>query len=111
MVQRTFGDFTGFSFCQDKILTTGSEGGLLAMDDDAAWRMLEVQANIGRLQLRKLPTWHERRHAIGTPIDTALCELPGLRVPIVPERLRHASYAPTPTCAPRRCAPTGTANA
>ena len=54
--------------------------------------MLEAQTAIGRLQLRKLPTWHERRHAIGTRIDAALPELPTLRVPVVPERLRHAYY-------------------
>ena len=32
-----FGDIAVFSFCQDKIITTGGEGGLLAMDDDAIW--------------------------------------------------------------------------
>ena len=123
-----FGDFAAFSFCQDKILTTGGEGGLLAMDDEAMWRaawafkdhgksyeaiferdhppgfryvyesfgtnwrMLEVQAAIGRRQLRKLPAWSDRRHAIGSRIDAALRELPGLHVPVVPERLRHAYY-------------------
>ena len=30
-----FGGLAAFSFCQDKIITTGGEGGLLAMDDDA----------------------------------------------------------------------------
>ena len=30
----SFGTFGSFSFCQDKIITTGGEGGLLAMDDD-----------------------------------------------------------------------------
>jgi dTDP-4-amino-4,6-dideoxygalactose transaminase len=33
----SFGDIAAFSFCQDKIITTGGEGGLLAMDDDALW--------------------------------------------------------------------------
>ena len=33
-----FGDIAAFSFCQDKIITTGGEGGLLAMDDDALWK-------------------------------------------------------------------------
>jgi len=123
-----FGDLAGFSFCQDKILTTGGEGGLLALDDEAMWRtawafkdhgksfaavyerehptgyrfvhdsfgtnwrMLEVQAAIGRLQLRKLPTWHARRRAIGARYETALRPLRALRVPVVPERLRHAFY-------------------
>jgi dTDP-4-amino-4,6-dideoxygalactose transaminase len=34
----TFGDIAAFSFCQDKILTTGGEGGLIALDDEAMWR-------------------------------------------------------------------------
>ncbi|UWQ81866.1 DegT/DnrJ/EryC1/StrS aminotransferase family protein (plasmid) [Leisingera sp. S132] len=33
----TFGDFGSFSFCQDKILSTGGEGGLLLTSDDALW--------------------------------------------------------------------------
>ncbi|MBU9888687.1 MAG: DegT/DnrJ/EryC1/StrS aminotransferase family protein [Candidatus Omnitrophica bacterium] len=33
----TFGDFGSFSFCQDKILTTGGEGGLLVTDDAMLW--------------------------------------------------------------------------
>lgn len=33
-----FGDIAAFSFCQDKVITTGGEGGLLAMDDDDLWR-------------------------------------------------------------------------
>jgi len=31
------GDAAAFSFCQDKIVTTGGEGGLLALDDEIAW--------------------------------------------------------------------------
>lgn len=34
----SFGDIATFSFCQDKIVTTGGEGGLLASDDDALWQ-------------------------------------------------------------------------
>ena len=117
-----------FSFCQDKIMTTGGEGGLLALDDGqwwraawahkdhgksyeaiyerehqpgfryvyesfgTNWRMLEIQAAIGRIQLRKLPAWHARRRTIGSRIDAALRELPALRVPIVPDHFRHAYY-------------------
>lgn len=33
-----FGDIATFSFCQDKIVTTGGEGGLVAMDDGELWR-------------------------------------------------------------------------
>ncbi len=34
----SFGEIASFSFCQDKIITTGGEGGLLAMDDEALWK-------------------------------------------------------------------------
>lgn len=34
----SFGDIAAFSFCQDKIITTGGEGGLVAMDDDDLWK-------------------------------------------------------------------------
>jgi dTDP-4-amino-4,6-dideoxygalactose transaminase len=34
----TFGHFGSFSFCQDKIFTTGGEGGLLVTHDTALWK-------------------------------------------------------------------------
>ena len=34
----SFGDAAAFSFCQDKIISTGGEGGLLTIKDRAAWR-------------------------------------------------------------------------
>lgn len=34
----SFGDAAAFSFCQDKIMTTGGEGGMLLLKDEAAWR-------------------------------------------------------------------------
>ncbi len=34
----SFGDAAAFSFCQDKILTTAGEGGLLAMNDTELWQ-------------------------------------------------------------------------
>jgi dTDP-4-amino-4,6-dideoxygalactose transaminase len=33
----SLGDIGAFSFCQDKIMTTGGEGGMLVTDDDSAW--------------------------------------------------------------------------
>jgi dTDP-4-amino-4,6-dideoxygalactose transaminase len=33
----SFGDAAAFSFCQDKIISTGGEGGLLTIKDDEAW--------------------------------------------------------------------------
>lgn len=34
----SFGDAAAFSFCQDKIMTTGGEGGMLLLKDEVAWR-------------------------------------------------------------------------
>lgn len=34
----SFGDVAAFSFCQDKIMTTGGEGGMILLDDEAAWK-------------------------------------------------------------------------
>jgi len=33
----SFGDAAAFSFCQDKIITTGGEGGYVSFRDEAAW--------------------------------------------------------------------------
>ncbi len=33
----SFGHVSAWSFCQDKIMTTGGEGGMLLTDDDAIW--------------------------------------------------------------------------
>jgi dTDP-4-amino-4,6-dideoxygalactose transaminase len=34
----SFGDAAAFSFCQDKIISTGGEGGLLTIKDESAWQ-------------------------------------------------------------------------
>ena len=34
----SLGDVAAFSFCQDKIITTGGEGGMLTTNDEAVWR-------------------------------------------------------------------------
>lgn len=34
----SLGDVAAFSFCQDKILTTGGEGGMLVTNDEALWK-------------------------------------------------------------------------
>jgi dTDP-4-amino-4,6-dideoxygalactose transaminase len=117
-----------FSFCQDKIMTTGGEGGLLATDDEELWRrawaykdhgksveavyerehppgfrwlhesfgtnwrMLEVQAAIGRLQLRKLPGWLAARRHNAEVLTAGLAGVPGLRVAVPPPHVEHAYY-------------------
>ena len=34
----SFGDVAAFSFCQDKIMTTGGEGGMLTTNDETVWK-------------------------------------------------------------------------
>jgi dTDP-4-amino-4,6-dideoxygalactose transaminase len=93
----TFGDVAAWSFCQDKVMTTGGEGGMATTDDPklwramwslkdhgkdfsavyerqhppgfrwlhesfgSNWRMLEMQAAIGRIQLRRMADWCRQR--------------------------------------------------
>ena len=106
----TFGDIGAWSFCQDKIITTGGEGGMVNTDSEELWsrmwsykdhgksfervysndhppgfrwvhdgfgtnyRMLEVQAAIGRIQLRRLADWHARRTENARALSEALQE-------------------------------------
>ena len=138
----SFGDAAAFSFCQDKIITTGGEGGMLLLDDTAAWekawaykdhgksydalfqrehppgfrwvhesfgsnwRMTEMQAVIGRLQLRKLADWSARRRQLAGWLADGLDGLPGLprasSTPIT-NTMRFSSL--------RCCAPTGDSSA
>ena len=122
----SFGDLAAFSFCQDKIMTTGGEGGMLLMDDEAMWkaawaykdhgksydavynrehpagfrwlhqsfgtnwRLTEMQAAIGRVQLRKLPQWLERRRRNAAILTDCFREIPALRVTEPP--VGHAYY-------------------
>jgi dTDP-4-amino-4,6-dideoxygalactose transaminase len=123
-----FGHAAAFSFCQDKIITTGGEGGMLVLDDEAAWkrawaykdigrdydavyhrqhppgfrwitdsfgtnwRLTEMQAAIGRIQLRKLAGWTAQRRRHAARLADALAGLPGLRVPMPPADVGHAFY-------------------
>ena len=126
----SFGDIGAWSFCQDKIMTTGGEGGMVTTDCEALWsriwslkdhgksyeavyerthppgfgfrwlhesfgtngRMTEMQAAIGRVQLERMPKWHNRRQTIAETIWAAARDLPGLRVPTIPANIEHAAY-------------------
>src|SRR5947209_15887435 len=59
------------------------------------YRMTDVQAAVGRVQLRRLPGLLEKRRALARRYDEALAGLPGLRTPGVPEwaRPNYQSYA------------------
>lgn len=124
----SFGDAAAFSFCQDKIITTGGEGGMLVLNNEALWkkawaykdigrsydavynrehapgfrwliesfgtnwRMTEMQAAIGRVQLRKLPTWVEKRRANAAILTRFFEILPGLRITPPPANIYHSYY-------------------
>ena len=55
-------------------------------------RMTEIQAAIGRIQLGRMPEWHQRRLEIANTIWAAASGLSGLRVPDIPEYIEHAAY-------------------
>lgn len=124
----TIGHVGAWSFCQDKIITTGGEGGMVTTNSrelwstmwslkdhgksweavhqphptpgfrwlhvrfGTNWRMMEVQAVIGRIQLRRLDAWHARRLANAERIWDCARRLRGLRVPAIPGDLVHAAY-------------------
>ncbi|MNC16245.1 UDP-4-amino-4-deoxy-L-arabinose--oxoglutarate aminotransferase [compost metagenome] len=56
------------------------------------WRMLEVQAVIGRIQLRRMAQWRASRINYAERIWSQARELKGLRVPVVSENYAHAAY-------------------
>ncbi len=125
----SFGQVGAWSFCQDKIMTTGGEGGMVTTDDERLWsamwsfkdhgkswdavynrshppgfrwlhesfgtnwRMLEVQAAIGRIQLRRMDGWTARRAHVAETLTAALAEFPhAVRVPSPSARDQHAYY-------------------
>ena len=95
----SIGHVGAWSFCQDKIMTTGGEGGMVTTNDTdlwktmwalkdhgksyeavyerehapgfrwlhesfgTNWRMTEMQAVIGRIQLKRMPQWQAQRLA------------------------------------------------
>lgn len=50
-----------WSFCQDKIMTTGGEGGMLATNDEALWRKMWAYKDHGK----SYAAVYEREHAPG----------------------------------------------
>jgi dTDP-4-amino-4,6-dideoxygalactose transaminase len=109
----SIGDVAAWSFCQDKIMTTGGEGGMVTTGDRALWsrmwsfkdhgkswdavhspasapgfkwvhesigtnwRMLEMQAAIGRIQLGRMADWTRARQANAMAIHDALLPFSG----------------------------------
>ena len=56
------------------------------------WRMTEMQAAIGRIQLRRLHSWHSERLKNASTLWGSARQLPGLRVPDIPSTIEHAAY-------------------
>lgn len=44
----SFGDIAAFSFCQDKIMTTGGEGGMITLNDEQLWQRAWAYKDHGR---------------------------------------------------------------
>ena len=113
----SIGHIGAWSFCQDKIMTTGGEGGMVTTNDrelwsrmwsykdhgksweavhemehppgfrwlhdsfGTNWRMTEMQAAIGRIQLTRMDDWSTKRLSNANAIWNAAKKLNGLRVP------------------------------
>lgn len=125
----SIGHVGAWSFCQDKIMTTGGEGGMVTTADERLWdimwsfkdhgkswdavynrqhapgfrwvhesfgtnwRMLEVQAAVGRIQLTRMAAWTARRTEIAREIASALGPFDNsVRVPEPSEAMTHAYY-------------------
>lgn len=124
----SIGHVSAWSFCQDKIMTTGGEGGMVTTNDrelwkrmwaykdhgkswDAVyekqhppgfrwlhesfgtnWRMTEVQAVIGRIQLKRMADWTAARTGNAEQIWNTCRQHAALRVPVVPADYVHAHY-------------------
>jgi dTDP-4-amino-4,6-dideoxygalactose transaminase len=124
----TYGDISAWSFCQDKIITTGGEGGMVTLDDEATWkkvwaykdhgkswdevhrkdhppgfrwlhegwgsnwRLTEMQAAIGRIQLGRVTDWHDTRKKHGEALASGLGDVDGLRAPTTTNGFEHAWY-------------------
>jgi dTDP-4-amino-4,6-dideoxygalactose transaminase len=109
----SIGHVGAWSFCQDKIMTTGGEGGMVTTNDEALWRamwsfkdhgksyeavyerqhppgfkwlhesfgtnwrMLEIQAVLGRIQLLRMPEWTSKRQANANILAIALSPFSG----------------------------------
>ncbi|MXO60563.1 aminotransferase [Altererythrobacter salegens] len=125
----SIGDVGAWSFCQDKIMTTGGEGGMATTDNEELWRkmwsykdhgkdwdavynrahppgyrfvhesfgtnwrMLEMQAAIGRIQLRRMADWTRRRTENAMTIAAAIRRHPDIvRLPLPDKGFTHAFY-------------------
>src|SRR3546814_18512501 len=52
----SFGDASAFSYCTDKIISTGGEGGMLLFREEAPWEMAWSYKDHGRSEERRVGT-------------------------------------------------------
>ena len=124
----SFSAVAAWSFCQDKIITTGGEGGMVTTDDEALWqamwsykdhgkswdavynrkhppgvrmlhesfgtnwRMLEMQAAIGLVQLGVVDDWLRKRTANAHALAAVCLQHDVVRVPEIPADVVQAYY-------------------
>ena len=104
----TFGQAAAFSFYATKNMTTGEGGAVLSNDPEIAervrtftnhgrvgrylhdrlgynLRMTNLAAALGRVQLRRLDGWNERRRANAAFLTEHLADLDWLQTPRIPE--------------------------
>jgi len=118
-----------FSFCQDKIMTTGGEGGMITTNNEIFWRkmwslkdhgktihsvyeenhppgyrwlheefgsnyrMTEMQAAIGRIQLKKMKLWNNLRTKNADSLDLLFSNFNSLiRLPVLHKNITHGWY-------------------
>ncbi|MER0459732.1 DegT/DnrJ/EryC1/StrS aminotransferase family protein [Aeromonas caviae] len=122
------GHIGAWSFCQDKIMTTGGEGGMVTTNDKALWqvmwsykdhgknfdsvyhkqhapgfrwvhdsfgtnwRMMEIQAVIGRIQLKQMKDWTQIRQRNAKSLDEVASPFKCIRLVNVPADFIHAEY-------------------
>ena len=56
------------------------------------WRMTEMQAAIGRIQIARMPEWTETRQRYGSMLDEVGKKYECIRTVNVPEYIEHAEY-------------------
>lgn len=124
----SIGHIGAWSFCQDKIMTTGGEGGMVTTNCQSRWksmwaykdhgksydavynrkhppgfrwlhesfgtnwRLTEMQSAIGRIQLRKMNEWHDKRVANASRLQQACDSTIALRTPKPSAGIVHAYY-------------------
>src|SRR5690606_33475693 len=56
------------------------------------WRMMEVQAAIGRIQLRRMSEWTKKRQLNAMRIAEVCKRYSSIRIPPTPDYIHHAQY-------------------